>query len=103
MTEQAQQRRRQQRDQARNEQADRNDLRNRELDDDVACCLEEIDEVLDAEKREREQAEQEFYAFDITVTEKQLNLWQARYAHLGLSYGWCCGMPRLFKNGNKDR
>jgi uridylate kinase len=83
------------------------DLRNGELDEDVACCLAEIDEVLDAERTERDQAAKEFdqlsnESLSERALKKKLNLWQAKYAHLGLSYGWCCGVPRLMDTGKKN-
>lgn len=71
------------------------DLRNEELGEDVACCLDEIDEVLSREQDERDQARREFGKFDRRTSETVLKRWQAKYAHLGLSYGWCCGMPYL--------
>jgi hypothetical protein len=82
------------------------DLRNGQLDEDVACCLAEIDEVLDAERAERDQAEREFNQLSNEplserALKKKLNLWQAKYAHLNLSYGWCCGVPRLVDNSKK--
>lgn len=76
-------------------------LRDGELDTSVACCLDEIDQVLSAEENEREQAEREFRAFDRYTPERKLKLWQAKYAHLGLSYGWCCGEPYLVTDGGK--
>jgi hypothetical protein len=79
------------------------DLRNDELDEDVACCLAEIDEVLDAEKQERDQAEREFDEFDRDTSEKALRTWQAKYAHLGLSYGYCCGMRYLIDNSEDSK
>lgn len=77
------------------------DLRNAELDQDVACCLDDIDKVLDREQEERDQARREFDKFDHRTTEKTLKRWQAKYAHLGLRYAWCCGEPYLVdpKNG----
>jgi hypothetical protein len=79
------------------------DLRNGQLDEDVACCLAEIDEVLDAERAERDQAEKEFAKLlRDNASESRLNLWQAKYAHLGLSYSWCCGTARLVDTGKKN-
>lgn len=66
------------------------DLRNDDLDQDVACCLAEIDKALDREQAERDQAKREFRAFDWYTTDGELNRWVAKYAHLGLKYGRSC-------------
>jgi hypothetical protein len=74
------------------------DLRNDELDADVACCLAEIDDALDeASESEEDRARREFS--DILARnlghedlDQELRVWQAQYAHLGLYYGFsCCG------------
>lgn len=100
MSERAQ---RQQRHARRRHDEDREpkrDLRNEELAEDVACCLAEIDEVLDRERDERERARREFGAFDRDTGDRELNHWQAKYAHLGLRYGRsCCGTPYLVDPG----
>jgi hypothetical protein len=91
-----------------------------ELTEDVSCCLAEIDEVLAEQEDEQTKAEREFreikarydrfysaYLLSGTELEEQeaedelakaeqeaedeLRIWQAQYAHLGLSYHWCCG------------
>ena len=73
------------------------DLRDAALDEEVACCLDEIDEVLSQEAAEREQAEREFEAFGRHTPERELRRWQAKYAHLGLKYGRsCCGTPFFY-------
>lgn len=94
------------------------DLRDEQLDDDVSCCLAEIDEVLAEEESEHETAKREFDAlskrwgnrwdlYESSMTEDRLQafnknadelkdefrLWQAQYAHLGLTVRWCCGEP----------
>jgi hypothetical protein len=78
------------------------DLRNGQLDEDVACCLDEIDAVLGADQAERDQAEREFNQFDHRTSERTLNRWQAKYAHLGLTYGWCCGMLHLIDSKDES-
>jgi hypothetical protein len=73
------------------------DQRNEQLDEDVACCLAEIDELLDTEAAEREQARREFHRFNRGTSDRVLDIWQARYAHLGLKYGRsCCGTPFIY-------
>jgi Pup-like protein len=79
------------------------DLRDEQLDEDVACCLAEIDEVLASTQSERDTAKTEFQEIadryneleaGYKSTEAALIVWQAKYAHLGLGYDWyCCGGP----------
>ena len=103
MTEYAQQRRQQRTTEEPQEGSEpASDLRNQELDDVVACCLAEIDELLEAEQAERDQAQREFDAFNSYTPKRVLNLWQAKYAHLGLRYGICCGRPYLIKGKGVD-
>ena len=95
MTEYAQQQRQHRRAEDRPETSGQ-DLRNGELSEDVACCLAEIDELLNTEQAEREQAVREFEALGKFSTNREMNIWQAKYAHLGLRYGRsCCGEPFL--------
>jgi hypothetical protein len=103
MTEYAQQQRRRSRDNGAPQQDSGRDVRNDELDTDVACCLDAINEVLNAEQAERDQAKAEFERLQMrSAPETELNLWQAKYAHLGLRYGWCCGMPKLIDDRAKS-
>jgi hypothetical protein len=88
------------------------DVRDKELSDDVACCLGEIDRVLEEteaeesaiERREREERErakatwealQRSVGFFSTLAERdyyssQVMMWRAKYGHL---YEWCCSNP----------
>jgi hypothetical protein len=72
-----------------------------ELDEDVSCCLAEIDEVLAEVETERERAEREFTEiqaeWEYLDKRGALAVWQARYAHLGLSvdYNCCTGEPYI--------
>ena len=102
MSKYAQQQRRPQSSQGEQQQPQhRADLLDPGLDEDVACCLAEIDEVLDREADEREQARREFDAFGKDTTNRELNLWQAKWAHLGLKYGRsCCGTPFMYEEKN---
>jgi hypothetical protein len=94
MTEYAQRQPRQQRPATEQDEQPGQDLRNGQLDADVACCLDEIDALLDTEQAERDQAKREFERFDYLTPELTLNRWQAKWAHLGLRYGRsCCGTP----------
>lgn len=80
------------------------DQRNEQLDEDVACCLADIDEVLaEAEtETERDRALREFSEIRRSDgseedEERKLAVWQATYAHLGLRVGRsCCGEPFVF-------
>jgi hypothetical protein len=89
------------------------DIRDQELDEDVACCLGEIDNVLDEvevqesaiERREREEHEEAKeawnaivlatpavrthaeYVFDNPEREGQVAEWRTKYGHL---FAWCC-------------
>lgn len=101
MTEYAQQRRQQRNEEPQEGEQSAPDLRNTELDDVVACCLAEIDKLLEAEQAERDQAKREFEAFGYNTPRGALNVWQAKYAHLGLSYGICCGTPYLIEGKGK--
>jgi hypothetical protein len=83
--------RRQSRDEAGEQEAAAQDLRDEQLDEDVACCLAEIDKVLE-EESERDRAVREFRelvnADDYHQAER---VWQAQYAHLGLRIAsGCC-------------
>lgn len=88
------------------------DVRNDQLDEDVQCCLADIDKALDeqepeediAEKRAREQraaAKAEYVGIhdryaDGTLTSqaatRQLRIWEATYGHLFPQRG-CCNSP----------
>ena len=70
------------------------DLRNEELDEDVACCLAEIDDLLTEEESERDRAIREFDGLD----EKGMRVWNAKYAHLGLRVGESCCVLYLYDN-----
>lgn len=81
------------------------DLVNEQLAEDVACCLAEIDELLAPEESERDAAIREARALDKNSADynKQLRLWQARYAHLGLSIVTsCCVTMLLDRNRPAD-
>lgn len=83
------------------------DLRDPQLDEDVACCLAEIDEVLAEAKSEKDIAREEFDAIteqyvntDISpaTRDDKLRVWSAKYAHLGLAVGQsCCGEPYMYE------
>ena len=101
-----------QRREAGNMDSQPEDVRDKELSDDVSCCLSEIDKVLDEteaeesaiERREREERErakatwealQQSDTFFSTLAERdhysrQVMLWRAKYGHL---YEWCCSNP----------
>jgi hypothetical protein len=82
------------------------DVRNSALTEEVACCLEEIDSALAEQDEEREKAEEEFHVTQEKVgagklsrleAEDILRVWEAKYAHLGLTVGWCCGSPEIYE------
>ena len=73
------------------------DQRNEELDADVACCLAEIDAVLEEAESERDRALREFSELKARDgaedVEAELRVWQAKYAHLQLKVSRsCCGL-----------
>lgn len=95
-------RRRQSRDEGGEQQeaAAAQDLRDGQLDEDVACCLAEIDKILDEEESERDRAVREFRELrgisdwdDFTRAER---VWQAQYAHLGLRIASGCCTVELY-------
>ena len=91
---------------AETEPASSADLRNPGLSEEVACCLEEIDSALAEQEDEREKAEEEFrvtqarfWAGKLSRPEAEdiFRVWEAKYAHLGLTVGWCCGSPEIYE------
>ena len=86
-------------DDAQDEQV-QDDLRDEELTEEVACCLAEIDKMLSETETERERAIREFAEFGRDTTNRELRVWQAKYAHLGLRFGRdCCGNPYVDSEG----
>jgi hypothetical protein len=77
-------------------EAQSEDLRNDELDEDVACCLADIDELLAETESERDRAVREFEDLRAQRNLKGLRVWQAQYAHLGLSFGTSCCGSRIY-------
>lgn len=79
-------------DQPQQQQQQPANQRNEQLDEDVACCLAEIDELLAKEESERDRAIREFRALkNADDWSKAKRIWQAQYAHLGLRiYSGCC-------------
>lgn len=81
------------------------DQRNKKLGNDVECCLAEIDEILDDEMAERENALIEAqrirdrYNDDEDVA-AEMRLWQAKYAHLQLHIGISCCTMYVLDKGN---
>ncbi len=76
------------------------DQRNAELDGEVACCLAEIDELLAETESERDRAVREFGQLDDEDL-RGVRVWNARYAHLGLSIGRaCCTLYLWDKNAS---
>lgn len=86
--------------------------RDETLAEDAACCIAQIEAVLDDEqaKAEREFAglaekfgglydrdPEDWGTFDADkeACKDEIRVWQAQYAHLGLEVGWCCGVPHL--------
>lgn len=73
------------------------DLRDEQLDEDVACCLAEIDEVLKEEESERDKAIREFRELaNANDYHKAERVWQAQYAHLGLRIAQGCCTTALY-------
>lgn len=88
--------RRQSRNESDEQEAAAQDLRDGQLEEDVACCLAEIDKVLE-EESERDRAIREFRelvnADDYYRAER---VWQAQYAHLGLRIAQGCCTTALY-------
>jgi len=81
------------------------DLRDGQLDEDVACCLAEIDKILDGES-ERDRAVREFRELRGTSDWDDLaraeRVWQAQYAHLGLRItSGCCTIALIDEKTGK--
>lgn len=78
--------------------------RDARLDEEVSCCLADLDEALAESEltqaqRELEQAREEFahLAGLFNGDQRPLIAWEARYVHLGLRFGIsCCGTPYIF-------
>jgi hypothetical protein len=115
MSESKQAQRRRRTDEQTPEQAPA-DQRNAELDEDVECCLAEIDAALEAAETERDRAVREFRelrerweqadadrwdgedvadaAAALDAVDEELRVWAAAYAHLQLQVRYsCCGTP----------
>jgi Pup-like protein len=71
------------------------------LDENVACCLADIDAVLEGQESEEDRAIREFSELHAQVqgattveaalaARRALDEWHVRYAHLGLTV--CCGV-----------
>lgn len=83
------------------------DVRDPQLDEDVSCCLAEIDAVLEEAKSEKDLAREEFDAIteqyvstDMSpaTRDDKFRVWSAKYAHLGLAVGQnCCGEPYVYE------
>lgn len=81
------------------------------LEEEVACCLAEIDQVLQEADAERKAAEEAFRVLyrkwtGTFISREAMNdkfrIWSAQYAHLGLQVVWCCGSPVLLDaEGNR--
>lgn len=89
--------RRQSRDEGGEQQeAAAQDLRDEQLDEDVACCLAEIDKLLD-EESERDRAVREFRELENADDYHQAErVWRAQYAHLGLRIASGCCTVALY-------
>jgi hypothetical protein len=83
------------------------DLRDEELDADVACCLADIDAALEdaaaaeeeitAERdRQKEAALADYWAEYSRRGQEQA--WVQKYAHLNAQVAWCCGTPEPYFN-----
>lgn len=72
------------------------------IDEEVACCLAEIDKMLDEAETERERALREFRELKAEGWDwAALNVWKATYAHLGLKVGAsCCGGPYVYNDND---
>jgi hypothetical protein len=66
-----------------------------ELDEEVACCLAEIDEALAAAETDAQKAKREWEALDWKDPEvrQAVSIWAEKWKHTGC-VGWCCGTPR---------
>lgn len=98
---QAQRQRTQQDDEQIEEQPERQDQE--QLDDDVACCLADIDETLAGHETEEQRALREYHELRESGVEEhddKLRVWQAQYAHLGFRReASCCGSYYVDKDG----
>lgn len=74
------------------------DQRDSQLDEDVSCCIADIDAMLDEvdetelllaerKRQDQEQAEKDFWA----NYSRRGQAWQQKYAHLGAYTRECCG------------
>ena len=87
------------------------DLADADLAEEVACCLAEIDKVLEETgKTEKERALEEYIAFwnaphstqeEAGELRRKIRIWRAQYAHLGLrTVESCCGIHVVDENGD---
>lgn len=79
------------------QQAPPADQRNEKLDKEVACCLAEIDQLLEEAESERDAAIREFRELPGADNYGQAErLWRAKYAHLGLRIASGCCTVALY-------
>ncbi len=88
------------------------DLGNAQLDEDVACCLEDIDAALDesaaeqeamAERRTRDRAaaRQDWYD-NFSNSRRSAYTWMEKYEHLHANANECCGVWSTYFDDSED-